>query len=176
MLQVRYNAFETNSSSVHTFYIKDDFKAEPFDKPKQLVATLNNYGSEWGKYENVWFISYVWSALNTYDIEEKIRNEYKKRIENLLKPYNVTVEWSTSVENLDDENLEDETIPLVSCVDLFFPILDELLDNPELFLSAALCDQSSFYTANDDRYHNINEDCSALGKLDGFRCFTKGNL
>jgi hypothetical protein len=52
MLQIRLNAFETNSSSVHSFYIKKDFKLEPFKEPITIDAFIGCYDWDVCKYAN----------------------------------------------------------------------------------------------------------------------------
>ncbi|MDR2114908.1 MAG: hypothetical protein LBP87_00850 [Planctomycetaceae bacterium] len=170
MLQSRLNAFETNSSSIHTFCIKEGFKPDT-NENSVLSATLQQYGWEHSSYTSSWFIDYCWTAILDYynvlkyadDIEtakQKIK-EYQDKIEAILKPCNIEVKWFYETEDGDRY--------YVDHADKFLPILDELLDNPELFISACLCEESCFYTAND------NEDFYTPEKQEGFRIYVKRN-
>jgi hypothetical protein len=90
------------------------------------------------------------------------RNEYVERIEKLLAPFNVTVEW---------EPLRDTSFFWVDHGDDFIPILDELLARPELLLSALLCRGSHFYTGNNEQL-NANDELPAL---DSYWQFIRGS-
>jgi hypothetical protein len=139
MLQVRKCVFETNSSSIHSFYIKADFVPKKHKELITLEARLSSFGWEFKTLDNVRFLDYIWTAIYFRDDAEK----YKKRIEDILSPYKVTVNWRL--------DMDSSCFVYIDHRELFYPILDELIAKPELLLAAILCKESHFHTG-DDQY------------------------
>jgi hypothetical protein len=138
MLQIRLNAFETNSSSSHAFCIKKDLNIEPLAEKKTIVAKLGYYDWDTAEYEAGEFLSYVWTAA----VGKLISDMYLlHRIEKILKPYNIQVVWQFEVFQSESElnRLFD------SCDSVLSRVLDDLLDVPELFVAMVLGDSSVFY-------------------------------
>jgi hypothetical protein len=149
MLQIRLNVFETNSSSLHSFYIKEDFKLERFKEPKVIDVYWYEFNCEPAKYTCcLWFLDYVWTAIR----DSPKRKKYQKRIDKILEPYNVTVNWNPKVAEDIDFELG------VNHWEFFIPILDELLKKPELFLSALFCPESRFYIGRDENENVFNDE------------------
>jgi hypothetical protein len=61
--------------------------------------------------------------------------------------------------------------PCVDHANRFLLVLDELLKQPELFVSAVLCSESYFYTGND----NEPEKRPSCNEQEGYALFIKGN-
>jgi hypothetical protein len=181
ILQIRHGVYETNSSSIHTFYVKKDFHPEPFSETKVLHAKFGWWDFEKGRFENKDFLSYVWTALVFGDfgivVRDRnmkrywqrlytVRNIYKRRMDKILSRYNVKVVW----EYLNYWN-EYYSGMKVDHADFFIPILDKLLANSELFVSLVLCNDSHFYTGNDNDKDGNNK----LPNLEGYQKFVKRN-
>jgi hypothetical protein len=156
MLQIRLNAFETNSSSVHSFYIKKGFEPSKSKEPIVLDAKLCQFGWDFECFNNVCFIDYVWTAI----CDKPEQQEYQERIEHILAPYNITVNWQET--NADSFWIDHD--------DEFCSILDELLKKPELFLSAVLCPDSYFLTGNDNSNQWVER-----GEITDYENFVKSN-
>jgi hypothetical protein len=133
MLQIRQSAFETNSSSVHTFFVKKDFKPKRFRQRKTIKVRLGRYGRHEQKYTNDSFLNYVFSCLASDGTDIYDMRDYVNRINAILEPYNVCVEV--------------EGYPHVEVANIFKrDVLSEMLEDPKLFASAVLCDDSYFCT------------------------------
>jgi hypothetical protein len=150
MLQIRYSAFETNSSSVHTFYIRRDFKPEPFKKPVLIDVRFDRFGTGQCGYTNDYFLDYCWTAIYCNCSGDEIK-AWQERIEEVLKPYNVQIRWRI------DDGCYDFDCCYVDHGDYSLKLLEELLAKPELFLSAVLCKDSRFTTDYDQVDHDEND-------------------
>jgi hypothetical protein len=178
MLQVRLNAFETNSSSVHAFHIKEGFKPKCFKMPRTFNAELGTFCRDFRYFSNHRFLDYCWTAIvdvegHIVDVEEcSVRTgvvklsprgqELQKRIEDILQPYNVFIRWSEPDDN-DQFSVEHS--------DKALRIIEELLNQPELFLSMVLCENSYFSTGNDETV----EDHPDWAKKAGYAFFRTHN-
>jgi hypothetical protein len=161
---------------VHTFCIKEDFKPDTSTERVWDVG-LGVFGWDYDHYSSSWFVDYCWTAVLTvyesYQPVDKVDTQaieaYKNKIEAALKPYNIKIgTWNYQLDTPSDYGNDYN----VDHADEFLPILDELLDNPELFVSACLCDESCFYTGNDDGGCYCDpEDI----KKDGFKYYMKRN-
>jgi hypothetical protein len=136
MLQIREAVFETNSSAVHTFFIKKNFKPKRFSEKKTIKVDFGCYDTNTEKYSNTSFLSYVFSYLASYRYDKHKMEIYVNKINEILKPYNVCIEVPDPPYVPTSTGFQGE-------------VLDPLLANPALFVSAVLCDESHFYTGVD---------------------------
>jgi hypothetical protein len=185
MLQIRLGAFETNSSSMHSFYIKENFVPKRYKNPKVLKALLVNNDCFCVMHKHDEFLSHIWTVIadNTipvygkvpyqecYDAEkcyeylkpyQRTLKWWQTHISNILKPYNVKIEWQPLVNK--DGNLINFCTPYPS---LFYPIFRKLLKQPELFVSAVLCRESHFYTGSS----SIIEGVPPIQERKGYKLF-----
>jgi hypothetical protein len=160
MLNIRLNVFETNSSSLHSFYIKEGFKPKRFEKPKTINVYWQEFNCDPNRYGRSMILDYIWTAIK----DETNREQYQKRIEEILTPYNIVLNWKPETEFETDE----WGIGVDKC-EYFIPILNEWLEKPDLFLSAVLCEESTFYTGRDEMENVF------VNEIEGFVHFIKGN-
>jgi hypothetical protein len=170
---------------VHTFYIKEGFKQKPFKKRKVLHAYLGEYEWCFTRYNNSSFLSYCWTAIvhaetgaclvciqEDYDaLDRKTKKRLRKwqsRIEAIFEPYNVSIEWGFT--------LSDSVSPYVDHVDKFIPILNQLLKQPELFVSMVLCSESFYVTGNDNDEMDVQAIMDHYKPINGdYKVFCKSN-
>ena len=98
----------------------------------------------------------MWTGI----CDEDNCESYQKRIEAILSPYNVSVVWK-----------RDATYYGIDHSCNFFEILEEMLDDPDLFLSMVFCNDSHIEVGGDE-YHDMDE---MTEEKDGYKLFVRGN-
>ena len=166
MIQVRQGVFETNSSSTHAISIGDTNYDKTFIPETIVFDDGMTFGWEFETYNDyVSKANYIWLTIlgNNSDIsrEDKLI-EYKERIREILTnagvknvvfkeiPY-IESSWSPGRWYLDFDGYIDH-YPELSFV-------DDLLAEPELFLSFLFnpCSEIATGNDNDDRTPQFNE-------------------
>lgn len=171
MIQIRKGVFETNQSSTHTVAI--DLKEIDRDAiPKKIVFTPGEYGWE---FKEVQAGNYLWTAvLVNYNLNNRIADcDYKvedkknnimsiiKIFGQAFKEYGIETEWilepitSTYIQTWSTN--PSLVVNDYACGDCGIDhahdlkhLIDEMIENPDLFVKATLGTRSTVILGNDN--------------------------
>ncbi|MDR2345235.1 MAG: hypothetical protein LBE18_04140 [Planctomycetaceae bacterium] len=148
MLQIRFGAFETNSSSAHALWVKSPesilfpFSEEKVITPKLVAITKkksndDDDGWELFNYNECEFLNFVWTAVVT---KFSKRRWLLGKIDSLLKPYNIRVNWPLDALPTEEEQsfLSEKLIFYI-----LYDLVLEILPFREIFVSIVLSDSSA---------------------------------
>lgn len=175
-VQVREGVFETNSSSTHAISIG----AFPIDKTFIPKVVKFSTGMEFGwenEHYTEWFSKacYFWMTVLCWnsDLEkERVLNEYKEKITKILTDAGVEyVEFETGEYVESSWKKGHKYIDFGGYIDHYpgIDFVDDLLAEPELFLSYLFNPNSEIETGND------NDDYTPEFRADAVATYWKGN-
>lgn len=164
MKTIRNNVFETNSSSTHTIIIPKEYNINDSIEPRKLVAHIDEFGWEYKTHRDL--LDYIYTGL-VYIYGDDYK-EYTKKIYEILRPYNIEIEWVEP---------EKDDWGYSGYIDHGYELEDfykDLFNDTSLLINAVINGYVNTGNDNEDNGEDYEYDCTRKNESNEYRYF-KGN-